>query len=43
MDRQDQEYNAKDCWTVIESYFENYHSTTPTMFRLQRSPISSQK
>jgi len=25
MDRQDQEYNAKDCWSVIESYFENKH------------------
>lgn len=25
MARQDQEYNAKDCWSVIESYFENKH------------------
>jgi DNA-directed RNA polymerase II subunit RPB2 len=25
MARQDQEYDAKDCWTVIESYFENKH------------------
>ena len=25
MARQDQEYDAKDCWSVIESYFENKH------------------
>ena len=25
MARLDQEYNAKDCWSVIESYFENKH------------------
>ena len=25
MERIDSEYNPKDCWTVIESYFENKH------------------